>query len=125
LARWVEVRNRSKGDRKVVRARWCESYLCRMRGLTFRRTLPEGTGLLLVDAKESISGAAIHMWAVFFPLGVVWIDSAKWVVDFKVAEPWKIYLPSRPARYVLEGHPSILESVAIGDALEFMDESPS
>lgn len=121
MSHWVEVYNLT-ADRAVIRARWCQSYLCRLRGLTFRRSLPEGTGLLLVDDKESISGAAIHMWAVFFPLGVVWIDAAKWVVDYTLARPWRVYMPKAPARYVLEGPPSMLEAITEGDALEFIGD---
>lgn len=123
MARWVEVRNRSHGERPIVRARWCQSYLCRLRGLTFRRSLPDGMSLLLVNTKESRSEAAIHMWAVFFPLGVVWLDSSLRVVDCKIAQPWRVYLPVLPARYILEGPPSILDSIAVGDVLEFVDES--
>jgi uncharacterized membrane protein (UPF0127 family) len=123
MARWVLVRNPSRGDTTIIRARWCESYLCRLRGLTFRRSLPPGEGLLLVDARESISGTSIHMWGVFFPIGVIWLDSAKWVVDCKVAHPWRIYTPASPARYVLEGPLAILEHVKVGDALEMVDEN--
>jgi uncharacterized membrane protein (UPF0127 family) len=61
------------------------------------------------------------MWAVFFSLGVVWLDSAGRVVDCTVAQPWKIYAPSQPARYILEAHPLILDAVEIGDTLEFVD----
>jgi len=122
MASWFEVRNRSHGEQPIVRARWCQSYLCRLRGLTFRRSLPDGMSLLLVNTKESRSEAAIHMWAVFFPLGVVWLDSSLRVVDCKIAQPWRVYLPVLPARYILEGPPSILDSITVGDVLEFIDE---
>jgi uncharacterized membrane protein (UPF0127 family) len=107
-----------------VLARWCESYLCRLRGLTFRLKLPEGEGLLLVGGAESISLATIHMFGVFFSLGVIWLDSSLRVVDRTLARPFEIHRPSAPARYVLEGKPSILEGVEPGDALEFVDETP-
>lgn len=93
--------------------------------MTFRRELPTGGGLLLVESAESRVNTAIHMWAVFFPLGVVWIDSNRLVVDTKLARPWGIYIPKEAARYILEGSPSILGSVAVGDRLEFSNETTS
>ncbi|HEY69200.1 MAG TPA: hypothetical protein G4O08_01305 [Anaerolineae bacterium] len=123
MARWVRVRNQTRQGEMVVLARWCESHLCRLRGLTFRSKLPDGQGLLLVGQKDSISLAAIHMFGVFFSLGVVWIDSSLRVVGKTLARPLGIYRPEAAARYVLEGRPSILEGVHPGDWLEFVDEA--
>ncbi len=125
MARWVRIRNRSREGEEVVLARWCASYLCRLRGLTFRLKLPEGEGLLLVGGSDSASLATIHMFGVFFSLGVIWLDSSLRVVDRVLARPFGIYGPSAPARYILEGVPSILEGVELGDALEFVDETPN
>jgi len=120
MARWVEVRNRTQ-DRYVLTARWCSSFVCRLRGLMFRRSLPAGKGLLLVEAQPGRAQTAIHMWMVFMPLGVIWLDEAFRVVDTRLARPWRIYLPSASAKYVLEGEPAVLESVALGDVLETLD----
>ena len=122
MTHWVRVINQTKEGQALIEARWCQSYLCRLRGLMFRRKLQAGRGLLLVDSKESVSGAAIHMWAVFMDLGVVWINDAMCVVDYAIAKPWRIYFPSASARFVLEGSPEILQRIAIGDVLEFMHE---
>ncbi len=118
----VEVRNRSRQGEILLTARWCRSVQCRLRGLTFRRQLPNGLGLLLVKARENRIESAIHMWAVFFPLGVVWMDTLGRVVDLRLALPWRVYLPRAPARYVLEGPAAMLGSLALGDVLEFEDE---
>jgi uncharacterized membrane protein (UPF0127 family) len=121
MARWVKVLNRTKGDRELVEARWCASYLCRMRGLMFRRSLPQGEGLLLVYQREGIVMASITMWGMFFPLALVWLDASSRVVDCKIAQPWKNYAPAQPARYILEAHPPVLDAVEIGDILDFVD----
>jgi uncharacterized membrane protein (UPF0127 family) len=123
MPRWVVVRNRSRGDALVVRARWCDSFACRLRGLAFRRSLPEGEGLVLVESRASRSNAAIHMGFVFFPLGIAWIDAAGCVVACRLALPWRLYVPATPAQYTLEGCPSMLGAVAVGDRLEFVDEA--
>lgn len=122
MARWVTVRNRSRRGEPVLRARWCASFMSRLRGLTFRRGLPPGEGLILVEAREGRAQTAIHMWMVAFPIGVAWLDDKLQVVDTRLALPWRIYVPSRAARYTLEGAPSMLQSVAVGEVMEF-DES--
>jgi uncharacterized protein len=119
MAHWVEVHNRSRGSGLIIRARWCASFLCRLRGLMFRRRLELGQGLLLVEADQGVAGAAIHMWFVFMSLGVVWIDDRMTVVDVRQARPWRVYAPRRAARFILEGQPGMLESIAVGDVLEF------
>ncbi|MGD8814857.1 MAG: DUF192 domain-containing protein, partial [Anaerolineales bacterium] len=112
MARWVRVLNRTRRDEQVVKARWCESHMCRLRGLTFRCRLPEDRGLLLVGHTESITLAAIHMFGVFFPLGVIWIDSSLRVVGKTLARPLGVYRPQSAALYVLEGRPTILDGVS-------------
>ena len=118
---WVSVINVSTGGDTLLRARWCASYLCRLRGLTLRRSLPEGEGLLLVDRAETRRNAAIHMLGVFFPIGVAWVNGDQVIVDLVVAKPWRFYVPKGRAQYILEGPPSMLESITIGDRLEFVD----
>lgn len=120
MQRWVEVHNRTQ-DRHLLRARWCASFACRLRGLTFRRSLPAGEGLLLVESSRGRAQTAIHMAMVFMPLGVVWLDEARRVVDVRLARPWGIYVPAAPAQYVLEGGAEVLECVARGDQLEWLD----
>jgi uncharacterized membrane protein (UPF0127 family) len=120
MARWVDIRN-STTDRHVIRARWCASFACRLRGLMFRRRLAPGEGLLLVERSAGRTQTAIHMAMVLFPLGVIWLDDDQRVVDKRLALPWRAYAPSAPARYVLEGEPGVLECVAHGDVLEFAD----
>jgi len=102
------------------RVRRCASFLCRLRGLTFRRALGEGEGLLLVGRRESRAGTAIHMFFVFFPIAAIWLDGSGRVVDVRLAHPFRLlYVPRAPARDVLEGPPPLQERVQIGDQLRF------
>ena len=123
MTRWIHVRNLSQDGKTLVRARWCQSFLCRLRGLTFRGALSDHEGLILVESETGRVNTSIHMWMVFFPLGVVWLDADLTVVDQRLARPWGFYFPRRAARFVLEGTPRLLEAVEIGDRLAFDDES--
>lgn len=100
----------------------CDTFWRRLRGLMFRRrqAVAEGRVYLFMDRRESIAQTAIHMLFVFFPIAVVWLDGEKRVVDKALARPFRpYYAPGRPAQYYVEGHPSLLERVSIGDQLEF------
>lgn len=86
----------------------------------FRASLPEDEVYLFIEARESVVQTAIHMFFVFFDIGVVWLDGDKRVVDRALARPFRpYYAPSRPAQYFLEGRPAILERVRPGDLLDF------
>ncbi len=112
------VENRTRGEVILSRVHWCSSFLRRLRGLTFRRTLPADEGLLLDEKVESVVATDIHMLFVFFPIAAIWLDHEFRVVDKTLARPFRLYYASRrPARYVLEGVPALLERVEIGDQL--------
>ena len=105
--------------RRIVR---CDTFWKRGRGLMLRsrRALAEDQVYLFVERRESVAQTAIHMFLVFCPIAVVWLDHEKRVVDKKLARPFRpYYAPNRPAQYYIEGHPSLLGRVSIGDQLEF------
>jgi uncharacterized membrane protein (UPF0127 family) len=110
------------GNRRVLlsRVRWCSSFMCKLRGLMFRRALHPGEGLILVELRPSRTATAIHMLFVPFAIAVVWLDDNFKVVDTRLARPWRpFYAPAAPARYTLEAAPDLLNQVRPGDTLAF------
>lgn len=106
----------------IPRAKWCDGYGSKLRGFTFRRQLAETDGLVLVEKSDGKVNTSIHMLFVFFDLGVIWVNDAGLVVGTVLAKQWHLsYVPPAPARYVIEGHPTILEKVAGGDHLLFKE----
>jgi uncharacterized membrane protein (UPF0127 family) len=78
-------------------ALYCESFLCRLRGLMFQSSLAADHGLLLVEAHEGRIDTAIHMLFVFMNLAVIWINSEQVVVDTILARSWRLaYVPHQP-----------------------------
>jgi uncharacterized membrane protein (UPF0127 family) len=119
----VEVHNQNKILGSPLKAVYCDSFLCRLRGLMFRKSLPAEDGLILVYGSDSRMDASIHMMFVNFDLAVIWINSAGKVVDKVLAKQWKLaYLPKSPARYVLEIVPERLGEFEIGDRVNFINE---
>jgi uncharacterized protein len=114
------IRNLTTDKTLATRVVRCDTFWRRGRGLMFRGSLAEDEAYLFVERRESVAQAAIHMFFVFFPIAVVWLDRERRVVDTALARPFRpYYAPQHPAQYYVEGHPSFLERVSPGDELEF------
>ena len=112
----VTVHNLTHPKSQPLTARYCASFLCRLRGLTFRRSLPPNWGLLLVQSRDSRLDSSIHMLAMWIDLAVVWISNTGEVVDVRLARRWRpAYFPRQAARYVLETSVAYLADFHIGD----------
>jgi uncharacterized membrane protein (UPF0127 family) len=116
----ILIRNLSQPGAPALRARYCVSFLCRLRGLMFRRSLPAGESLLLVQPRDSRVDSAIHMLFMWMDLTAVWISGEFQVVDVKLARAWRpAYWSQKPARYVLETSPEQMAHFSVGDCLDF------
>ncbi len=116
---WRTLR-KEDGEVLLARLRWCARFWCKLRGLMLRAALPPDEGLLFVYGRESILETSIHMLFMRIPIAVFWLDSNGVVVDKKLAKPWQLALaPQRPAQYVLEAPPALLDRVMIGERLTF------
>ncbi|MEW5766937.1 MAG: DUF192 domain-containing protein [bacterium] len=102
------ILNETKAAVLAQEAKLADNFLSRGLGLMFRKT-PKA--LILRFSKESRWGSSIHMAFMSFDLDLIWLSSSLKVMDirervkpFNLFKPatWRIYLPSVPARYVLE-----------------------
>lgn len=95
----------------------CNSLFSRCRGLMFAR---KAHALVMVFPKEQRVG--IHMWFVFFPIDVIWLDNQKRVVFLKKnLQPWRMITPPCKARYVVEVPDGVIGRSSTGrwDILSF------
>lgn len=112
--------NRTTGHVLAARIQMCDTFWRKLRGLMFRRHLDEQEACVFCYARESIVETSIHMFFCFFPIAVIWLDANKRVVDKTLARPFRPYYASRtPAQYFVEGLPSLLAWVTVGDELAF------
>ena len=118
MTTYCKIHNTTQNQTLLARAQWCADFGSKLRGFTFRRDLAANEGLVLVVANDNRVNTSIHMLFVFFDLAVIWVNDAGQVVDKRLAKPWRLaYVPQAPARYVIEGHPALLEKVNLGDRL--------
>lgn len=121
MSQFGAVIDKASGKSILSHVQLCDSFLCKLRGLMFRRPLGEDEGLLMSELYPSRIATAIHMFFVGFPIAAIWLDRNFTVVDKVLAKPWHpFYAPSSPAKYTLEAVPGILDAVQIGDRLEFV-----
>jgi uncharacterized membrane protein (UPF0127 family) len=119
----IHIENKNQPLPAPLQAIYCVSFLCRLRGMTFRSDLPQGQGLLLVQGRDSRIDTSIHMMFVFMDLAVIWINAQNTVVDTVLARAWHpAYFPHQAAKYILEIHPDRLSEFRIGDRVEFQDD---
>jgi len=116
----VNVLNVSKALRSKLILEYCETYWCKLRGLAWRRRIANGGGMVLVSKREDRANSAIHMFGMFFNLGIIWLNSDMKVVDLKLALKWRSMIrPKVPAQFVIECAPSHLNDFQIGDQIVF------
>jgi len=112
--------NCTTGETLATHVVTCDTFWAKLRGLMFHRALGPSTAFVFAGHRESVAEATIHMFFVFFPIAVIWLDGQRRVVDTALARPFRpCYAPRRAARYFVEGVPALLEHVAVGDELAF------
>jgi uncharacterized membrane protein (UPF0127 family) len=117
--------NRTTGEVLAGQVVLCDRFWSRLRGLMFRRALASGEAYVFVSRRESVAEASIHMFFVFFPISVLWLDGQRRVVDSSLAKPFHpYYAPRKAALYTVEAGPELLchsdgSRVRVGDQLDF------
>jgi len=82
---------------KGVKIQICSSLMSKLKGFMFSLSRNKAKVFVFKDERN----VSIHMLFVFMSLFVVWLDSRKRVVDFKLMLPFFSYYSNR-AKYVVE-----------------------
>lgn len=98
----------------------------RQQGLMFRKGMKEDQGMLFIFEEENYY--SFWMKNTYFPLDMLWLDSNRLIVHIEEnvppcpVEPCPSYMPTRPARYVLELVSGSVKKhgLKIGDRLDFI-----
>jgi uncharacterized membrane protein (UPF0127 family) len=118
----LKIINATKPEQpELMNIGWCESFLKKGLGLMFTKTLAPNEGLILAEKHEGRLNTSIHMFFMHFDITVLWLDRNQMVVDKALAKKWRpIYLPDKPAQYVVELHKTQFNNFAVGDKLIFV-----
>ena len=109
--------------RKTIMARHvidCRSVWEKSIGLMFssRKKIASKALIFYFDMPQRIS---IHMFFVFYPIDVIWLDENKQVVESKTLFPFTAYYPKCKSAYVLECDKEIIKKTGTqkGDLIEW------
>jgi len=117
---YIKIVNKTNNFHVETTSKYCNTFLCKLFGLMFKKSIAPNDGITFVNPKESFLDSSIHMLFMRFDITVVWINSEFKVVDKTKARKWRlIYSPKVKAKYTLETHIAIYEEFSVGDQLVF------
>jgi uncharacterized protein len=86
-------------------------------GLMFKRNF-KNKFLIFIFKKEIF--VPLHMFFVFFPIDVIFLNKDKIVVEIKNNfKPFTYYNPIKKAKYVIEAEKNIFKNVKLDDKIDF------
>ena len=90
--------NKTKKTLLSKKPKFCKTLLSKTIGLMFAF---KPKTLIFAWKKEKI--LSLHMFFVFFPIDVLWLNKNKKVIQLKQnLKPFQIIIPKNPAQYVIE-----------------------
>lgn len=114
------IENRTRKKRLANKATLCESFFCKIRGLMFTKPIVD-EGLVMVWRTESKRD--LHMWWVFFPIDIIWLDLSGRVVQIKQgAVPFtRLIKGPKLSSTIIELQAGTIKasSTRVGDTIEF------
>ena len=113
------IQNVRNGKIIAVKKRECRSIFSRAKGLMYSKRIKD-EGLVFFFDKEKIT--SLHMFFVFFPIDVLFLDKNKKVIDVKENfKPFTFYANKKPAMYVIELPQDAIKktNTKLGDRISF------
>ena len=112
------IKNKIKNTILAKNIIYCRTISSKAVGLMFKRKTDKA--LVFVFDKEKIIN--IHMFFVFFPIDVLWLDKNKKVVQMiEHLKPFRIIIAKKPAQYIVELPNNTIKKsqTSLGDTISF------
>jgi len=96
------VINRTRNTVIAGKKRFLNSLFSKAKGLMFtsRSAVHDKAMVFLFKKEKTVS---LHMFFVFYPIDVIFLDQTKKVIEIKMNfKPFTIYVPKKKAQYVVE-----------------------
>src|SRR3989338_5366978 len=92
------IKNTTKKALLAENAKLCRNIFSKSLGLMFSKKI---TSLIFAFEKEKI--IPLHMFFVFYPIDVLFLDKNRIVVEMKESfKPFSFYTPHKKALYIIE-----------------------
>jgi uncharacterized membrane protein (UPF0127 family) len=113
------LRNETKNRVWHGKVKLADSFIKRFRGLMLVSNV--NYALVFVLPVETRINASIHLFFMLSDIDVIWVDSTRHVVDFKIAKKWRLYTPKNAAKYIIEGPVGLIRVLEVeeGDLIDW------
>lgn len=111
------IQNNTKQTKVSNNYSFCKNIFSQAKGLMFSL---KQKNLVFVFKKEKLT--PLHMWFVFFPIDVIYLNSKKEVTELKANfKPFTFFNPKNKAQYILELEKGAINKskTEIGDSFSF------
>ncbi|MBI5881422.1 DUF192 domain-containing protein [archaeon] len=115
------ILNKTKKAKLVEKHRVCRSAGSKARGLMFTNESAVKNSALVFEF-NSERFQSMHMFFVFYPIDVLFLDERRKVVEMKKEfRPWQVYNAAKKAKYVIElpSNTIIKTKTTVGDRIEW------
>tara|TARA_Y100000310_G_scaffold331047_1_gene403917 strand:- start:1435 stop:1773 length:339 start_codon:yes stop_codon:yes gene_type:complete len=111
------LNNKTKNRTITNKVKYCKNFVTKGFGLMFKGK--NFNPYIFIFNKEKI--IPLHMWFVFFPIDVLFLDKDKKVVEIvEGLKSFGFYKPKKKAKYIIELRVgSVKDNFDIGDVVEF------
>jgi uncharacterized membrane protein (UPF0127 family) len=114
---YMKITNITKKKVLAGESRRCESITSKAIGLMFSRRNAD-FGLIFAFKREA--KASLHMFFVFYPIDVIFLDKNLKIVEIKEDfRPFTTYHPKQKANYLIELPNGKASCCSIGDIISF------
>ena len=111
------IKNKSTNKVLVNKSKLCKFNWCKARGLMFSKQKKD-FGLIFEFKK--LNFISLHMFFVFYPIDVLFLDEDKTLVEKKVNfKPFTFYKSKKKVKYIIELPIKTGNKVNIGDKINF------
>ncbi|MFH1409100.1 MAG: DUF192 domain-containing protein [Nanoarchaeota archaeon] len=104
--------------RSIMKIKHCRSIFSKAFGVMFRRSMDRA--YVFHFQREGI--IPLHMFFVFFPIDIIFLDSEQKVVEVVHGlKSWRMYMPKKKAKYVIELPAGTVKErgISVGHTLKF------
>ena len=85
---------------KLENPKICKNTLSQAKGLIFSKKINKTCLVFVLKKPKKVN---LHMWFVFFPIDVLYLDETKKILEMKEDfRPFAYYVPKNKAKYIVE-----------------------
>ena len=94
------LKNKTRNIILTKKVNFCSSAFSKFRGLMFSKEIKDKALVFVFDEEKKVS---LHMFFVFYPIDVLFLDKNKKIVELKKNfKPFRTHVPNKKAKYVVE-----------------------